>query len=45
MCRDRASVYAEAVRAAEPGAVQVADRFHLWKNLCETVETCVVAHR
>lgn len=45
MCRDRASAYAEAVHSAAPQAVQVADRFHLWKNLCEKVERCVVEHR
>lgn len=45
VCRDRASAYAEAVRTACPDAVQVADRFHIWKNLCEAVEKCVLAHR
>ncbi|MBC9719702.1 transposase [Streptomyces sp. TRM66268-LWL] len=45
MCRDGASAYAEAVRAAAPDAVQVADRFHLRMYLCDTVEECVVAHR
>lgn len=45
VCRDRASSYAEAVRTACPDAIQVADRFHIWKNLCEAVEKCVLAHR
>ncbi|MFI5642755.1 ISL3 family transposase [Streptomyces goshikiensis] len=43
--RDRASTYAEAVHTACPDATQVADRFHLWKNLCEAVEKCVATHR
>ncbi|MFD5438399.1 ISL3 family transposase [Kitasatospora sp. NPDC127067] len=45
VCRDRASAYAEAVRTAVPDAVQVADRFHVWKNLGEAVERSVAAHR
>ncbi|WBO69786.1 ISL3 family transposase (plasmid) [Streptomyces camelliae] len=45
VCRDWASAYAEAVRTVCPDATQVADRFHLWKNLCEAVEKCVGEHR
>jgi transposase len=36
--RDRSSVYANAITTACPDAVQVADRWHLLKNLSEAVE-------
>ncbi|MFD1277760.1 ISL3 family transposase [Streptomyces kaempferi] len=45
VCRDGASAYAEAVRTACPETVQVADRFHLWKNPREATEKCAAAHR
>ena len=36
--RDRSAVYAEAIREGAPEATSVADRFHLVKNLMETLQ-------
>ncbi|MBZ9640587.1 ISL3 family transposase [Streptomyces sp. PSKA30] len=44
VCRDGSAAYAEAVRRALPDAVQVSDRWHLWRNLCDKVLAEVRAH-
>lgn len=42
--RDRWSAYREAARAAAPQAKQVADRFHLLRNVREAVEKLLSRH-
>jgi transposase len=44
VCRDGSTAYAQAVRDALPNAVQVADRWHLWRGLCDAVGKEVAAH-
>ena len=43
--RDRASSFADAIAKGAPGAVQVADRWHLLNNLVETVGRSLERHR
>lgn len=45
VCRDRAPFFAEGASIGAPTAVQVADRFHLWRNLGEAAERCTSRHR
>ncbi len=44
ICRDRASAYAKAARAAAPQAVQIADVWHLWNNLAKAIERALTSH-
>jgi|SRR5581483_11601903 len=43
--RDRSSEYADAARRGAPQALQVADRFHLIKNLGDDLETALKRYR
>ena len=41
--RDRAGAYAKAINEALPEAIQVADRFHLFQNIMDTVKETIRA--
>lgn len=43
--RDRSPLYAEGIRLGAPKAIQVADRFHIVKNLVEALERFFLARR
>jgi transposase len=43
--RDRASAYAKAAHKAAPHAVQIADRWHLLRNLSEALRNALEPHR
>jgi transposase len=45
VCRDRASADTRAIKEAVPHAVEVADRWHLLRNLSQAVEKTCRQHR
>jgi transposase len=44
VARDRADIFAEGARAGAPGAIHVADRWHLLRNLSVALQSVVAGH-
>ena len=44
VARDRGGAYAEGARLGAPGAIQIADRFHLVRNLTQAIDRLVLRH-
>jgi transposase len=44
ICRDRGGAYADTARQGAPGAVQVADRFHLARNAGDALKRVLARH-